>query len=78
MTDSIPLPAASDRSTALIRYQLRAVLGMLLFALALPLAVLPESLLLSLVGALGVFGGGMIAGYQAARMGQATALPITN
>lgn len=73
MIDPKPLPEAPDRSSALIRCQLRAVLGMLLFALALPLAVLPDSLPLSLLGALGVFGGGMIAGYQAARMGQAAA-----
>jgi hypothetical protein len=54
-------------------HQVRAGLGLLLFALALPLTVLSDSLPLSLIGALGVFGGGMIAGYQAARMGQAAA-----
>ena len=73
MTDSTPLPAEPDRSAAMASHQLRAGLGLLLFALALPLTVLSEILPLSLIGALGVFAGGLIAGYQAARMGQAAA-----
>ena len=73
MIDSKPLPIASDRSAAMACHQWRAGLGLLLFALALPLTVLSTSLPLSLLGALGLFGGGLIAGYQAARMGQAAA-----
>lgn len=73
MIDSKPLPVSPDRSAAMAGHQWRAGLGLLLFALALPLTLLSDSLPLSLLGAMGLFGGGMIAGYQAARMAQAVA-----
>lgn len=67
----------SDRSAAMATDQVCAGLSPLLFALSLPLTALSDGLPLSPIGALGVFSGGMIAGYQTAwgRPTHASGLP---
>jgi hypothetical protein len=59
----------TDRRLAMARHQVRAGLSLLGFAMFLPVTLMSSSFSVSLVGALGLFFCGMVAGYQAARIG---------
>ena len=64
-------PEAFERRLVLAQLNLRAGLALIGFAVALPVTLMSSNFAMSLVGACGLFASGMVAGYQAARIGQA-------
>jgi len=57
----------------LAQLNLRAGLALIGFAVALPVTLMSCNFAISLVGACGLFVSGMVAGHQAAKIGQAAA-----
>lgn len=62
-------PDQFERRIQLTECHIRTGLAFIGLALALPLTLLSTNTELMLIGAIGLVGSGMVAGYQAARMG---------
>jgi hypothetical protein len=71
MADPITTEACeTERRHVMAQHHLKAGMALLGFVLLLPATLMSSHFLVTLTGALGLFSCGMVAGYQAARMGQ--------
>lgn len=62
-----------DRRLLLAQLNQRAGLALIGFGVALPVTLMSCNFAISLLGACGLFASGIVAGYQAARIGQVAA-----